>query len=145
MKKEAVTVTDTAATAEVLVKDTLTYTTEETPVEALAQTEEVPVMEEVVVETKTTANTSAKKVQNIAPGEVVSGTFYVIIGSFKNESNADKLYSKLTDSGKQVVKLPVDANGFYKVAVGSFESLEKANSEMANLEPSYSGIWVKKY
>jgi cell division protein FtsN len=145
LKKEAVTVTDTAATAEVLVKDTLTYTTEETPVEALAQTEEVPVMEEVVVETKTTANTSAKKVQNIAPGEVVSGTFYVIIGSFKNESNADKLYSKLTDSGKQVVKLPVDANGFYKVAVGSFESLEKANSEMANLEPSYSGIWVKKY
>ncbi len=147
LKKEVVIVadTDTTGTAEVLVKDTLTYTTEETPVEAFAQTE-APVMEEVLIEeTKTSVKSTSKKVQNVVTGEVVSGTFYVIIGSFKNESNADKLYNKLTDSGNQVVKLPVDANGFYKVAVGSFDSLEKANSEMANLEPSYSGIWVKKY
>lgn len=148
LKKEAATavVADTVTTTEVAVQDTLSYTTEETPVEALAEMAEPEVIEQPA-EVKTAADNKAPsaRVQHVESSDAVSGSYYVIIGSFKNESNADKLFARLTDSGKQVVKLPVDANGFYKVAAGSFQSLDEANKEMAGLEPAYQGIWVKKY
>lgn len=135
-----------STTSEQLVRvDTLLDNTNEeaTSYETETVVEEVTTEVEEVVPVQET--TTSKKVSTIESSEVTSGTYYVIVGSFKNENNADKLYSKLQAENKTTVKLPLDANGFYKVAVGSFESMEVANTELADLQATYSGIWIKKY
>jgi len=106
--------------------------------------QEEQVIEEVpaAVPVETNKVTKAAKVE---AANAESGKYYIIVGSFKNENNADKLHEKLVKKGKSVTKLPVDANGYYKVAVGSFETIDAANSEVTNLASDFSGIWVKKY
>lgn len=143
LKKEAPAI-DSTATA---VVDTLAEVTNEEAYVADTVAQEVPTdIAEVVVPAKEKVKPAvAKKAAKVESSEVASGSYYIIVGSFKNESNADGLYSKLQGENKTTVKLPLDANGFYKVAVGSFASIEAANSELANLQETYSGIWVKKY
>jgi cell division septation protein DedD len=103
------------------------------------------VQEEVIVETPVAKVKKTKTAAFVNAAEIATGKYYVIIGSFKNESNADGLYSKLQKDHKSVVKLPVDANGFYKVAAGSYETIDAANAEYASLQETYSGSWIKKY
>ncbi|WP_018342107.1 SPOR domain-containing protein [Cytophaga aurantiaca] len=98
-----------------------------------------------VIEAAPVKEVKHKKPATVAASEATAGKYYIIVGAFKNESNADNLYSKLQTENKAAAKLPLDAAGFYKVAVGSFESLEAANAELTNLQGTYSGIWVKKY
>ncbi|WP_299250929.1 SPOR domain-containing protein [uncultured Cytophaga sp.] len=103
------------------------------------------VFEETIIETPVNVIKKTKTVTQVTTSEIATGKYYVVIGSFKNESNADGLYSKLLNSHKGVVKLPLDANGYYKVAVGSYDSMEAANVEYASLQNTYSGSWIKKY
>jgi hypothetical protein len=142
--KKQVDAVDT--TAQAVVVDSLTEVTNEEAysADAIVQ-EEVTEPVEVAVEEVPVVKPASKKTPKVASSEVAAGSYYIIVGSFKNENNADKLYSKLQDESKTAVKLPLDANGFYKVAVGSFESLEAANTELESLQGTYSGIWVKKY
>jgi cell division septation protein DedD len=114
--------------------------------QAVEMPEEVAAVEETVVEEKPVSVKKEKKaVTAVQTADAVSGKYYVIVGSFKTESNADKLYEKLSAKGKAVTKLPIDANGYYKVAVGTFDSMEAANTEASGLEADFSGIWIKKY
>jgi len=101
---------------------------------------EMPVIESVKPKA-TKQHTSSEKV---ASTNVGSG-YYIIIGSFKNETNADKLYKKLSAENKAAVKLSLDQNGFYKIAVGSFDTKEAATAELSSLEATYSGTWIKKF
>lgn len=105
--------------------------------------EESPEVVAVTPEIKTPV--SSKKATIIKSSEVATGKYYIVVGSFKNENNADGLYSNLQNNSKSVVKLPLDANGFYKVGIGSFESLEAANAEFASVQNTYAGSWIKKY
>ena len=103
------------------------------------------VQEEVIIDTPVTKNKKPKMTATVNASEITVGKYYIIIGSFKNENNADGLYSKLQNGQKAVVKLPLDANGFYKVAVGSYETVDAANAEYTSLQEIYSGSWIKKY
>jgi len=107
--------------------------------------EEVPVVIEEVAQIKEVAKSTKTPKAKVSSSNATTGSYYIVVGSFKNESNADGLYSKLQTENKIAIKLPLDLNGFYKIAVGSFESLELANTELASLEGRYNGIWVKKY
>lgn len=145
--KNTVAVTDT--TSQIVSSDTSSVVAgiEETQVEPEVIYEEQAFEEEVqtpvdVIKTTKPVKTEISKVET---ANAESGKYYIIVGSFKNENNADKLHGKLVNNGKTVTKLPVDANGYYKVAVGSFESIDDANSEVTNLAADFSGIWVKKY
>ncbi len=99
------------------------------------------VVEEPVVEVLKTK----EKAVAVASSQVVAGSYYIVVGSFKNEANANRLYKDLSSQNKAAVKMPVDANGFYKVAIGTFATLEAANVEFASVQASYSGSWIKKY
>jgi nitrate reductase NapE component len=98
------------------------------------------VIEEPVVEVVKHKNKAV-----IASSELVAGSYYIVVGSFKNEANADRLFSELNSQNKAAVKMPVDANGFYKVAIGTFATLDAANADFASVQASYNGSWIKKY
>jgi len=141
--KNAVTVKDTVSN--VVAVDSVS---EAVATEEVIETPEVAVLEQTVeevtpepVEVKEVKKSSKK----IETGSTESGKYYIIVGSFKNENNADNLHEKLVKKGKSVTKLPLDTNGYYKVAVGSFETIDAANSEVTNLASDFSGIWIKKY
>ena len=137
--------------AETAVVDTLvTVTAENTEVvEPVTPVEEIQVAEPVsetvaeVVKPKAIAKAKAST-ETVVSSNAQSG-YYIIIGSFKNEGNADKLYKKLSSENKTAVKLSIDANGFYKIAVGAFDTKEAADVELSGLQASYSGTWIKKF
>jgi hypothetical protein len=131
------------STSQIVLVDSMTTETEVIE-EAVVDNAGV-IEEEVIVETPVTKVKKAKTAALVNASEIATGKYYVIIGSFKHESNADGLYSKLQNDHKSVVKLPLDENGFYKVAVGSYETMDAANAEYTSLQNSYSGSWIKKY
>ncbi|MGN6645175.1 MAG: SPOR domain-containing protein, partial [Cytophaga sp.] len=138
--KKEVAVADT--TTKVAAVDSVAAEVEQ----AVEMPQEVAAVEETVIEEKPVSVKKEKKtVAAVQTADAVSGKYYVIVGSFKNESNADKLHEKLSAKGKAVTKLPIDANGYYKVAVGAFDSMEAANTEASGLAADFSGTWIKKY
>jgi hypothetical protein len=142
LKKNVATIDSATQT---VVVDTLAEITNEEVVSVADTVVEVVSTEVAEVVPVKEVVKSKKVAVKVASSEAASGSYYIVVGAFKNESNADKLYSKLQNDNKKSVKLPIDANGFYKVAVGSFESLETANAELTSLQGTYSGIWIKKY
>jgi len=139
-------ITDSAAIASSIVDSASMATQQMT--EELPAVAEQPVVEEASIEKADKIikeNKKHIKATAAVTSEVKAGSFYIIIGAFKNEGNADRLYSKLTADQKSIVKLPVDNGGYYKVAVGAFDNMEAAQTEKNSLEGSYQGIWIKKY
>ena len=145
LKKE-VPVIDSAAQVAV---DTLAEVTNEEVAylaDTVVQEVKIEVTEVIVpINESIKARKATVKATKVESSEPATGSYYIVVGSFKNENNADNLYSKLLHVSTKTVKLPLDANGFYKVAVGSFESLESANTELSSLQGTYNGIWIKKY
>jgi cell division septation protein DedD len=148
IKKQVVKV-DTIS--EVVIVDTLKNVSAENiaVIDSTVVTEEVqptePIVEMPVIESvKPKVIKEHISTEKVASSNVNSG-YYIIVGSFKNESNADKLYKKLSAENKAAVKLSLDQNGFYKIAVGSFDTKEAAAAELSSLEGSYSGTWIKKF
>ncbi len=114
-------------------------------VEEVQVSEPEPAVSEVVKPKAVEKTKSVKSTSEAVVSSDAQSGYYIIIGSFKNEGNADKLYKKLSAESKTVVKLPVDANGFYKIAVGAFDTKEAADTELSSLSASYSGTWIKKF
>lgn len=136
-------VVDTAITEIVAVDST--SSTSEVAVEEVVETPEEIIPEEQVIEEVTVPVKEVSSYKKVATGSTEAGKYYIIVGSFKNENNADNLHAKLVNVGKNVTKLPVDENGYYKLAVGSYETIDAANNEVASLETDFTGIWIKKY
>ena len=72
-----------------------------------------------------------------------NGNYYVIVGSFKNKSNAQKLVKKLQSQGLTSKELKSQKQGFTYAAIGGFNSRENAQQQLNNLKGELSG-WVYK-
>jgi outer membrane protein assembly factor BamB len=77
--------------------------------------------------------------------DTIPGDYHIIAGSFKLEENAEKYSKKLILQGyKSEVLGP--HNSFYFVSCRSFETKEKADSELNNICSSIGkGAWVLKF
>lgn len=85
---------------------------------------------------------------NLVVEEKVSskGAFSIIIGSFENKINADKLHDKITCEGHDVNIIEPDSRSrFYRVAVASFNNSSEAYSRLNDFQQRFGqGAWVMK-
>ena len=75
------------------------------------------------------------------------GQYYIVIGSFGVEKNANKLKRKIAaEGGSPIVIAPSGDSKFYKVAVAAHDHLPKAVQQMEELRGTYgNSIWVLTY
>ena len=78
--------------------------------------------------------------------KTVAPAFHIVAGSFRNESNAQRLVSTLQRNGyDNAKKLEKTAKGFYQVSFASFATKREAYNAMANVtRDQYPGAWVLK-
>jgi len=155
-KKDVDVKADTLISANEIIDSAATIASAEADTAMMAAeqiTEAAPVEENTAVVEKSSVETAKKIIKEnkkqvaaaVAVSQIEAGKYYIIVGAFKNENNADNLVSKLLKEEKAVVKLPADAGGFYKVAYGAYDNQEAADAEMKSLEATHSGLWIKKY
>lgn len=102
-----------------------TSITNETEEEAIAETPAIEVNTEAVSETP-----------------VQTGTYYVIVGSFVEKSNADDLFRELKSKGYNPDVLPFDGR-FNKVAVAHFPSRAAATEALRSYKRDVQrGAWI---
>lgn len=71
--------------------------------------------------------------------------FYLIVGSFREEPNAENLVRRLSPSSPKAKKLKALSNGLYPVSLDEFDSLESALEHLKNhpeLGNIYKGVWI---
>lgn len=72
-----------------------------------------------------------------------SDIYSVVIGSFKVEENAIDLSHVLQSKGFETVVSGSD-NGFYRVEVGKYPSIDIASEQRDTMSAEYPGAWVKR-
>ncbi len=72
----------------------------------------------------------------------LKGRFYVQVGAFANQSNADRLVAKLKQEGKGGRTYFADQVGFWRVQAGPYASLNEAESGATGLLREYPGNFV---
>jgi len=73
------------------------------------------------------------------------GRFYIIAGSFMNESNALKLRYKLSKKGLSPKIISPEGSTNYRVSIEDFDSQEKALQKLKKFKGQFgSAIWLKK-
>lgn len=132
-------------------------TQKEEPVEAPAEPEVVPepeivepeiiepVEKPVVKKTAPKATQSAPQHVNVHSGSIKvdkSLPIQVIVGSFGEESNANRMVEKLTAQGFNASVIGV-YGGLHTVSVGSFNSMEEFRANQSKFEGAGT-YWVKK-
>ena len=83
---------------------------------------------------------------NITLPKTVAPAFHIVAGSFRNESNAQRLVSSLQRNGyDNAKKLEKTTKGFYQVSFASFATKREAYNAMANVtRDQCPGAWVLK-
>lgn len=75
---------------------------------------------------------------------VKAGNFYsIIIGSFKNESNADRLVAKVINGGVQVEKF-MGKNGLFFVGIEKIQGKKVALQKLEKIRIEEPSAWFKK-
>jgi hypothetical protein len=127
--------------------------------ESVVETEENQAIEEVVLnsidsvtnlansnESVVEMNMEADPATTMSSGRISSGNYSIVIGAFKEESNATKLTSALESKGYDVVKHDIDSKGFYMVTIGDFNSKESAKEKRKEFVNDLGeSIWIKKF
>jgi rare lipoprotein A len=72
----------------------------------------------------------------------LSGNFYVQVGAFANRSNAERLVAKLKRGGKGARTYYAEQVGFWRVQVGPYGSLVKAENAASAIEAEYPKNFV---
>ena len=72
----------------------------------------------------------------------LKGRFYVQVGAFANQSNADRLVGKLKQQGKGGRTYFADQVGFWRVQAGPYASLNEAESAATGMLREYPGNFV---
>lgn len=69
--------------------------------------------------------------------------FYIIAGSFKNPSFAEKFLNEMNKSGYNA-SIIVQPSGMNTVAIGSYSTREEANAAMKNYKSKLPNLWILK-
>ncbi|MFV0364928.1 MAG: SPOR domain-containing protein [Mangrovibacterium sp.] len=116
----------------------------ETPVVAETPTEETPqVVEEVEVEPMLNTIAAEEPAPIVEPAAPVN-RYHLIVGSFRDATNANDLVEELRAQGLDANNLGV-IRGLNYVAAASFPNLEeakKAQLSFAQNHPSIAGVWL---
>ena len=95
---------------------------------------------EVKKENKALAGTTEKKISKKNNNYV---TAYIIVGSFDSEKNAKRLIDKLRNNGFDGAESPGQSkNGYYRVSIASFESINTAKKQLKEFSKEYPYVWV---
>lgn len=71
------------------------------------------------------------------------GVYHLVVGSFKDRSNALSLYDQLEAEGYNAGLLIAD-NGYFRVSAESFGTRQEAIDERYRINKSFSQIWICK-
>ncbi len=75
----------------------------------------------------------------------VSVKYYVIVGGFSSEANAEKLVTKLKEEGNSNAKvLPPIGNNLNKVSLGDFETSDEAENKSKEIKDKFPNAWIYK-
>ena len=88
-----------------------------------------------------------KEKHKVSKTEIVKAgvLYYVIVGGFGSEANAEKLVAKLKSQGHDGAKvLPPTDNNLFKVSSGDFTNMQEANNEVSSVKNEFAGAWVYK-
>ena len=80
--------------------------------------------------------------ENVQTGMATAApSFHLIVGSFKDADNADRLFNELAVKGYDAEILRAD-NGYYRVSVKSCSTMKEAVAERKRLGQSFTEIWI---
>lgn len=80
---------------------------------------------------------------SLSPVKTESKRYYIVVGSFKMENNAQNLAEELQGQGHEVKILP---GSLKKVGLGAFESREQAKSALAGIKAEVNSYaWIYAY
>ncbi|WP_194775604.1 SPOR domain-containing protein [Pararhodonellum marinum] len=73
--------------------------------------------------------------------------FFLVVGSFIDEDLALDHSKKLNAEGKNTFMIhPAGSGNYYRLAVGQFDTFQKASAEIPNYQANYKdNLWVLKY
>lgn len=81
-------------------------------------------------------------IENASQKNQTKEQFYLVVGSFKDISNAEKYSKQLKSEGYKSEVIPQSGKNY--VTVGSFATKEKATEEKNNLIKKFSSVWILK-
>ncbi|MFO7851370.1 MAG: SPOR domain-containing protein [Bacteroidota bacterium] len=67
--------------------------------------------------------------------------YYLIVGSFKDNDNANRLFNDIASKGYNPELLRAE-NGYYRVSAASFATRQEAIDERNRLRESFEAIWI---
>ncbi|GEM_PF-1360642 len=122
---------------------------EETKSEELITPDEEVSVEAVPVSTAKEEKVNAKPIASHSAESLnepmdVKQTFYIVIGSFSNVSNAERAVSKLVSEGNNSAKT-VEKNGKHLVTISSYSNIDDANVGVKTFKETYAKAWILKY
>ena len=102
---------------------------------------------ETVAPSESVTPINATKVEenqvSLTPVKAASKKYYIVVGSFKMESNAFTLAEELQAEGHEVKVLP---GSLMKVGLGGFESRDQAKSALAGIKAEVNSYaWIYAY
>lgn len=81
-------------------------------------------------------------IENASQKNQTKEQFYLVVGSFKDISNAEKYSKQLNSEGYKSEVIPQSGKNY--VTVGSFATKEKAAEEKNKLITKFSSVWILK-
>lgn len=72
----------------------------------------------------------------------LTGRFYVQVGAFANQSNAERLVAKIKGEGRNARTYFAESVAFWRVQAGPFGTLHKAEAEADAMQAVYPGNFV---
>lgn len=79
--------------------------------------------------------------QTATPATSDDAKFYLIVGSFKERANADKLHADMTNNGLKAVVVE-RSNGSFIVSLGTYATREQANEAKQQHADKFPAAWV---
>ncbi len=67
--------------------------------------------------------------------------YHVVVGSFKNKTNAENLNATLIKEGNKSV-IVINENGMYRVIIASFDPLKDAVQKRNSLRNRFHDVWL---
>lgn len=85
----------------------------------------------------------ARPAHQQAKGTSGAGVYCLVVGSFGDAGNANRLLKDLAARGYNAEMVKA-ANGFFRVSAESFGTMEEAKSKLSGMKESFPGIWIWK-
>ncbi len=109
---------------------------QEEPIESSESELEDESIKEVVPEPQKSEQVSSQK-------PAVSGSYFLVVGSFQNEANANRFSDRMKSEGNESTIISQN-NGFYLVTIGSYSTEPEAKSALSEKIQRYPKVWLFK-